>query len=118
MAGVTYRTTLGAAQRRIAADLGLALNRAAVDEILQKLRNDFDRERISTEQQQLNRRPFLQKQSNPCLEATGAAETPTQSGKNLDLHSGASTEKPWASSRIRQLRVPWSRFEKPFLTSQ
>jgi len=72
VAGVTYRMTLGAAQRRISADLDLALTRAAVDEKLQKLRSDFDRERISAEQQQLNRRPFLQKQLDLCFEATDA----------------------------------------------
>jgi hypothetical protein len=82
-------------QRRIAADVDLALKRAAVDEKLallkvdldrgiaerrealdlrlQRIRSDFDRERISAEQRQANRQPFLLKQLELCFEASDIA---------------------------------------------
>lgn len=80
-----------------AIDRGIADRRAELDLRLQTLRNEFDKERMSAEQRQTNRRPFLEKQLAICFEVTDSAAR---------LATETDPEK-WLAERMNFRRLHW-----------
>jgi hypothetical protein len=98
---ITAIVTYAVADQRAALDKELAVQRAAVDEKLAQFRGQVDekiaQEKISAEQRQANRRPFLQKQLELCFEATDAAARVATETNSAE----------WEKSRLTFWRLYW-----------